>query len=99
MTKAPLGARATPPLRIDAVLLLSSTRARLNIGEASGRVARRQRTPRIEKVAIKLGAGSSSTDARTTRATTSNRRSSRVFGADPNVTAGGEDGIRTHDTP
>jgi hypothetical protein len=30
---------AKRPWRIDAVLLLSGTRARLNVGEASGRVA------------------------------------------------------------
>jgi hypothetical protein len=66
MAKALLGARATPSADCESMRcrLSSSTRARLTIGEASGRVARRQRARRIEEVGIKIGADSSSTDAR-----------------------------------
>jgi len=60
------GARATPSAPCESMKCRrsSSTRARLTVGEASGRVARRQRARRIEEVGIKIGAGSSSTDAR-----------------------------------
>src|SRR3979411_29695 len=64
--KALSGAPAAPnaPWQAMTWRLSSSTRARLTVGEARGRVARRQRARRIEEVGIKIGAGSSLTDAR-----------------------------------